>query len=85
MTSEEKKALIQRLFKALDDNEIEILNEILSPDLVVHNPDPQNRDDNSRGVAWWHKVFTATTLKSSFKFAKAMSLPPVSTRGSNQR
>jgi predicted ester cyclase len=63
MTSEEKKALVQRLFKALDANDTEVLLEVLSPDLVVHNPDPQSREDNLRGVAWWHTVFSGSHLE----------------------
>lgn len=63
MTSEEKKALVQRLFKALDANNTDVLLEILSPDLVVHNPDPQSREDNLRGVAWWHSIFSGNHLE----------------------
>jgi predicted ester cyclase len=63
MASEEKKALVQRLFKALDTNDTDALLEILSPDLVVHNPDPQSREDNLRGVAWWHTVFSGNHLE----------------------
>jgi predicted ester cyclase len=63
MTSEQKKALVQKLFRALDDNDVEVLREVLSPDLVVHNPDPQTREDNLRGVAWWHTVFSGNHLE----------------------
>ena len=63
MTNEGKKALVQKLFKALDDNDMETLKSILSPDLVVHNPDRQNRDDNLRGVAWWHTIFSGNHLE----------------------
>lgn len=63
MASEEKKALVRRLFKALDTNDTDALLEILSPDLVVHNPDPQSREDNLRGVAWWHTVFSGNHLE----------------------
>lgn len=63
MTTEEKKALVRRLFKALDANDTEVLMEVLSPDLVVHNPDPQSREDNLRGVAWWHSVFSGNHLE----------------------
>jgi predicted ester cyclase len=63
MASEEKKALVQRLFKALDTNDTDALLEILSPDLVVYNPDPQSREDNLRGVAWWHTAFSGNHLE----------------------
>ena len=63
MTGDEKKALVRELFKALDHNDTGLLLEILSPDLVVHNPDPQNRDDNLRGVAWWHSIFSGNWLE----------------------
>mgnify|MGYP001306728743 CR=1 FL=1 len=53
----------RKLFKALDDNDVEVLKEILSPDLVVYNPDPQTRDDNLRGVAWWYTVFSGNHLE----------------------
>lgn len=63
MTGEEKKMLVQKLFTALDDNDVQVLKEILSPNLVVYNPDPQTRDDNLRGVAWWHTVFSGNHLE----------------------
>jgi predicted ester cyclase len=63
MTSEQKKTSVQKLFIALDDDDVEALREILSPDLVVHNPDPQYRDDNLQGVAWWHTVFSGNHLE----------------------
>lgn len=63
MRKDEMKALVRTLFKALDDNDTEALKEILSPDLVVHNPDPQNRDDNLAGVAWSHTVFSGNHLE----------------------
>jgi predicted ester cyclase len=70
MSNEQKKNLVRRLYKAIDDNDVETLGELLSPDLVVHNPDPQNRDDMIRGIAWWRTIFSGNYLEILEQFCE---------------
>ena len=70
MSNEQKKNLVRQLYKAIDDNDIEILEELLSPDLVVHNPNPQTRDDMLRGIVWWRTIFSGNYLEILEQFCE---------------
>lgn len=63
MSNEQHKNLVRKLYKAIDDNDLETLEELLSPELVVHNPDPQTRDDMIRGITRWRTIFSGNHLE----------------------
>jgi predicted ester cyclase len=58
MASEQNKAIVRRFYKAFEDNNLEALKEILTPDLVAYNLNPQNRDEHIQGVRTWHEAFS---------------------------
>jgi predicted ester cyclase len=57
MTAEDNKEIVRRFYKAFEDNDMEVLQDVLSPDLVAYNLNPQNRDEHIRGVLGWNNIF----------------------------
>jgi steroid delta-isomerase-like uncharacterized protein len=57
MTSEQNKAIVRRFYKAFEDNDVEALKEVLSPDLVAYNPNAQNRGAHLQGISTWNATF----------------------------
>lgn len=53
----QQQDLIRRFYRALDNNDQEVLNQILLPNLVVYNPGPQSREDNLCGVSKFTSTF----------------------------
>jgi predicted ester cyclase len=58
MTAEQNKAIVRRFYKAFEDNDLEVLKEVLSPDLVAYNPNAQNRDGHLQGISGWNAIFS---------------------------
>lgn len=58
MTSDQNKAVVRRFYKAFEANDMEALKEVLAPDLVAYNLNPQNRDEHLRGISTWHTMFS---------------------------
>ncbi len=58
MTTEEIKAIVRRFYKAFEDNDLEALKEVLAPDLVAYNLNPQNRDEHLQGIRGWNAIFS---------------------------
>ena len=55
---EQNKAIVRRFYKAFEDNDLEALKEVLSPDLVAYNLQPQNRDEHLQGIRGWNAIFS---------------------------
>jgi predicted ester cyclase len=58
MTVEDNKAIVRRFYKAFEDNDLEALQDVLAPDLVAYNLNPQNRVEHIRGVLGWNNIFS---------------------------
>jgi len=58
MTTEDNKAVVRRFYKAFEDNDLEALKEVLAPDLVAYNLNPQNRDEHLQGIRGWNAIFS---------------------------
>ncbi len=58
MSSEQNKAIVRRFYKAFEENNLEALKEILAPNLVAYNLNPQNRDEHLQGVRTWNETFS---------------------------
>jgi steroid delta-isomerase-like uncharacterized protein len=58
MTTEENKAVVRRFYQAFEDNDLEALKEVLAPDLVAYNLNPQNRDEHLQGIRGWNEMFS---------------------------
>jgi steroid delta-isomerase-like uncharacterized protein len=58
MSSELNKAIVRRFYKAFEDNNLDALKEILAPDLVAYNLNPQTRDEHIQGVRTWNEIFS---------------------------
>jgi steroid delta-isomerase-like uncharacterized protein len=63
MTSEQNKAIVRRFYKAFEDNDMDTLKELLAPDFVAYNPDPQNREVHLQGIRAWHMAFSANQFE----------------------
>jgi predicted ester cyclase len=57
MTIEDNKAIVRRFYKAFEENDLEALNDILAPDLIAYNLNPQNRDEHIQGIRGWNAIF----------------------------
>jgi steroid delta-isomerase-like uncharacterized protein len=57
MPGEQNKAIVRHFYKAFEDNNLETLKEILAPNLVAYNLNPQNRDEHIQGIRTWHEAF----------------------------
>ena len=57
MTIEDNKAIVRRFYKAFEENDVEALNELLAPDLIAYNLNPQNRDEHIQGIRGWNAIF----------------------------
>jgi predicted ester cyclase len=58
MTIEDNKAVVRRFYKAFEENDVESLNEVLAPDLIAYNLNPQNRDEHIQGIRAWNAIFS---------------------------
>jgi predicted ester cyclase len=57
MTIEDNKAIVRRFYKAFEEDDLEALNDILAPDLIAYNLNPQNRDEHIQGIRGWNAIF----------------------------
>ena len=57
MATEQNKAIVRRFFIAFENNDLDALRELLAPELVAYNPDPQNRDAHLQGISMWNATF----------------------------
>jgi len=58
MSSEQNKAIVRRFFKAFEDDDLNALREVLSPDLVAYYPNPMNREEHINGIRAWNEKFS---------------------------
>jgi len=58
MTVEDNKAVVRRFYKAFEDNDLEALKNVLSPDLVAYNFNPQNREEHIQGIRGSNNIFS---------------------------
>jgi len=58
MTGEENKAIVRRFYQAFEANDLDALKEVLAPDLVAYNLNPQNRDAHLQGISAWNERFS---------------------------
>jgi predicted ester cyclase len=58
MTTEDNKAVVRRFYQAFEANDQEALKEVLAPELVAYNPNPQNREEHLQGIRGWHAMFS---------------------------
>jgi steroid delta-isomerase-like uncharacterized protein len=57
MATEENKAVVRRFYQAFEANDMDALMEVLAPDLVAYNLNPQNRDEHLQGIRGWNAIF----------------------------
>ena len=57
MTSEQNKAIVRRFYKAFEEEDMEGLKTVLSPELVAYNPNSQDRDQHLQGIKSWNASF----------------------------
>jgi len=58
MTAEQNKAIVRRFYKAFEANDLDMLKELLAPDFVAYNLNPQNRDEHLQGIRLWNGTFS---------------------------
>lgn len=58
MTTEENKAVVRRFYQAFEANDLAVLEDVLAPELVAYNLQPQNRDEHLQGIRGWHAIFS---------------------------
>ena len=58
MASEQNKAIVRRFYQAFEEENLEVLTEVLAPDLVAYNLNPQNRDEHIQGIRNWNTIFS---------------------------
>ena len=58
MISEQNKAIVRRFYKAFEANDQDALKELLAPDLIAYNLNPQDRDTHLQGIRAWHAIFS---------------------------
>jgi len=57
-STEQNKAIVRRFYKAFEDNDLDALKEVLSPELVAYNLQPQNREEHLQGIRVWNATFS---------------------------
>lgn len=58
MSTEDNKAIVRRFYKAFEENDLDALSEVLAPDLVAYNLNPQNREEHLQGIRGWNGIFS---------------------------
>jgi predicted ester cyclase len=58
MTTDDNKAVVRRFYQAFEKNHLEALQDVLAPDLVAYNLNPQNRDEHLQGILGWNAIFS---------------------------
>jgi len=58
MVSEQNKKIVRRFYQAFEEENLEVLTEVLAPELVAYNFNPQNRDEHIQGIRTWHEAFS---------------------------
>jgi len=58
MPTEDNKAIVRRFYKAFEENDLDALSEVLAPDLVAYNLNPQNRVEHLQGIRGWNGIFS---------------------------
>jgi predicted ester cyclase len=58
MTTDDNKAVVRRFYKAFEENDLETLKDVLAPELVAYNLNPQNREDHLNGILGWNSIFS---------------------------
>jgi steroid delta-isomerase-like uncharacterized protein len=58
MAYEQNKAIVRRFYQAFEKENLEVLTEVLAPDLVAFNLNPQNRDEHIQGIRNWNTIFS---------------------------
>ena len=58
MPTEDNKAIVRRFYKAFEENDLDALSEVLAPDLVAYNLNPQNREEHLQGIRGWNGIFS---------------------------
>ena len=70
MTTEQNKVIVRRFYKAFEENDLETLKEVLAPDLVAFNLNPQNRDEHLQGIIMWNAAFSENHFEILDQFAE---------------
>ena len=58
MTTDDNKAVVRRFYQAFEANDLEALQDVLAPELVAYNLNPQNRDEHLQGIRGWNAIFS---------------------------
>ena len=58
MSVEQNKAVVRRFYQTFENNDLDALKDVLAPDLVAYNLNPQNREEHLQGIRTWNATFS---------------------------